>query len=188
MTSRYAKSHVINGSFFASPRKRNYLRYVASVGCRQRRRQWDAVSVGEHVTLRAGFVAIRGIRASLRPQQPPVRTYCPRRPVTSRFARRPPTVGATHSECSPMRQTRTQGRFGPPHRFPTGSCECWSPFPMSQGRPAPVASVSRKGVPALKSRIWALIGPAHIGLFCETASSKACCAVFTASANRPVSA
>ncbi len=58
----------------------------------------------------------------------------------------------------------------------------------SQGRLAPVASVSRKGLPALKSRIWVLIGPAHIGLFCETASSRACCAVFTASANRPVSA
>jgi hypothetical protein len=47
--------------------QRDQLRYVVSISSRQRRRQWDAVGIGEHVMLRARFAAIRGIRASLRP-------------------------------------------------------------------------------------------------------------------------
>jgi len=47
--------------------QRNQLRYVVSIGACQRRRQWDAVGIGEYVMLRAGFAAIRGIRAGLRP-------------------------------------------------------------------------------------------------------------------------
>jgi hypothetical protein len=47
--------------------QRDQLRYIVSIGSRQRRCQRDAVSIGEHVMLRAGFAAIRGIRAGLRP-------------------------------------------------------------------------------------------------------------------------
>jgi hypothetical protein len=47
--------------------QRDQLRDVVSIGSRQRRRQRDAVGIGEHMMLRAGFAAIRGIRASLRP-------------------------------------------------------------------------------------------------------------------------
>ena len=43
------------------------LRYVVRVGSGQRRRQWDAIGIGKHVMLRAGFAAIRGIWAGLRP-------------------------------------------------------------------------------------------------------------------------
>jgi hypothetical protein len=47
--------------------QRDQLRYVVSIGPRQRGRQRDAVGIREYVMLRARLAAIRGIGASLRP-------------------------------------------------------------------------------------------------------------------------
>ena len=58
-------------TFAANLRNRIYqwdqLRYVVRIGSGQRCRQRDAVGIGKHVMLRAGFAAIRGIRTGLRP-------------------------------------------------------------------------------------------------------------------------
>ena len=47
--------------------QRDQLRYVVGIGARERSCQRNAVGVGQHMMLGAGFAAIRGIWAGLRP-------------------------------------------------------------------------------------------------------------------------
>ena len=107
--------------------QRDQLRYIVRIGPGQRGRQGDAVGIGEHVMLRARFAAIRGIRARLRPQKPPARTCCPRRPATSRFAWRPPIAAATRNGSSPIRLLLAS-RGAAANR----SCPIHIPFPLGK--------------------------------------------------------
>jgi hypothetical protein len=107
--------------------QRDQLRYVVSVRPCQRGRQWDAIGIREYVMLRAGFAAIRGIRASLRPPK------TARTDVLSTTTRDQSICSASSSLCSNTRRifshtpASCQSRSRRQHVMP-------DPHPISLGK------------------------------------------------------